>query len=102
MSDKPRTDAAIKEYRRYGGSPQNEPVFCSAMFELEEELNIITAQRDLLVKALVPLQFYAAMQSPILRQPDWCKLAGSANEALTAIGVTQQQRAEIMRGERDE
>ena len=52
MSDTPRTFAAIEEYRRYGGSPQNEPVFCSDMFELERELNIITLQRDTLAEAL--------------------------------------------------
>jgi hypothetical protein len=48
----PRTFAAIEEYRKYGGSPRNEPVFSSDMFELEEELTIVTEQRDRLAEAL--------------------------------------------------
>jgi hypothetical protein len=57
MSDTPRTIAAIQKYRRYGGSPQDEPVFSSDMVELERELAAATRQRDALVETLEKIAF---------------------------------------------
>jgi hypothetical protein len=52
MSDTPRTLWAIEEYRRYGGSPQNEPVFSSDMSDLENELNAANAKCNVLMDEL--------------------------------------------------
>ena len=48
----PRTFAAIEEYRKYGGSPRNEPVFSSDMFALEDELTAVIDQRDRLMQVI--------------------------------------------------
>jgi len=55
MSDTPRTFWAIEEYRRYGGSPQNEPVFSSDMSDLENKLNATTAKCNILINELADM-----------------------------------------------